>query len=103
MKHKQLLDAAHIVPDKEEAGIAAVTNDISLCKIHHAVYDQNFLGISPDYEVNINHSLLEEVDGPMLKHGFQEMHKTKLNLPRREENFPDKEKLEIRFEQFLTL
>jgi putative restriction endonuclease len=32
------------------------------------------MGIPPDYQVVINDELLDEIDGPMLKHGLQEMH-----------------------------
>ncbi len=34
--HSPLLDAAHIVADSHEAGIAAARNGLALCKIHHA-------------------------------------------------------------------
>jgi putative restriction endonuclease len=100
LKHVQLLDAAHIIPDTHELGKAVVPNGLSLCKIHHAAYDSNFLGITPDFEVRINAALLEEVDGPMLKHGLQEMHGRTLHLPKNELNWPGKENLEFRFERF---
>lgn len=70
LNHSELLDAAHIVPDSEDAGIAAVRNGLSLCKIHHAAFDQGFLGIRPDLVVEIRTDLLEEHDGPMLLHGL---------------------------------
>ena len=73
LHHGSLLDAAHIVPDTEPAGIPTTPNGLALCKIHHAAYDQNMLGVSPDYKVSINREVLAEVDGPMLKHGLQEM------------------------------
>ena len=66
LRHHQLLDAAHIVADREEAGIAAVRNGLALCKIHHAAYDCHVLGIRPDLVVEIRADLLAEVDGPML-------------------------------------
>jgi putative restriction endonuclease len=100
LKHVQLLDAAHIIPDTHELGKAVVPNGLSLCKIHHAAYDSNFLGITPDFEVRINADLLEEVDGPMLKHGLQEMHGRTLHLPQHEMNWPGKENLDFRFEKF---
>ena len=100
LKHVQLLDAAHIIPDAHELGKAVVPNGLSLCKIHHAAYDSNFLGITPDFEVRINADLLEEVDGPMLKHGLQEMHGRTLRLPKNEVNWPAKENLKFRFERF---
>ncbi len=100
LRHKQLLDAAHIIPDSHERGVALVTNGISLCKIHHAAYDGNFIGISPDYKVVVNSELLLEVDGPMLKHGIQEMHGRTLVLPKKENEWPERENLAFRFETF---
>ncbi len=100
--HSRLLDAAHISPDSESGGIAAVSNGLSLCKIHHAAFDGNYLGISPDLKVAINSSLLDEVDGPMLKHGLQEMHGATLSLPMGRANHPDRDKLSLRYERFLA-
>lgn len=100
LHHPELLDAAHILPDRHERGLPLVTNGISLCKIHHSAYDSDFLGIDPDYRVHINSALLDERDGPMLKHGLQEMHGGTLTLPRARADRPDKENLAERFEQF---
>ncbi|MFE5307985.1 HNH endonuclease [Isoptericola sp. NPDC056605] len=100
LKHGALLDAAHIVPDGHELGAPTVTNGLALCKIHHAAYDQNMLGVTPDYEVRISFGLLEEVDGPMLKHGLQEMHGRRLTLPRRRGDRPDRDHLAWRYERF---
>jgi hypothetical protein len=74
LRHVQLLDAAPIIPDGEERGNAVVTNGLSLCKIHHAAFDTNILGIRPDYSIEIRDDILLEVDGPMLKHGLQAHH-----------------------------
>lgn len=100
LKHAELLDAAHIISDSKPNGDPVVTNGIAMCKIHHAAYDRNLLGIRPDYQVVINSALLEEVDGPMLKHGLQEMHGAQLHLPRRRDSFPDKERLNVRYMEF---
>ena len=100
LRHGDLLDAAHIVADREETGLAIVTNGISLCKIHHAAYDRNLLGISGDYVVYINQRLLVETDGPMLKHGLQEMHGGRLTLPPRKGSHPDPGRLDARFTTF---
>lgn len=100
LQHGDLLDAAHITADAEETGLAVVTNGLSLCKIHHAAYDRNLLGISPEYRVEINRSLLEEIDGPMLKHGLQEMHGTTIQLPARRTERPERERLAARFDLF---
>jgi len=65
LRHSQLLDAAHIIDDAHEDGVAAVRNGLSLCKIHHAAYDAGILGISPGYEVSIREDILLEIDGPL--------------------------------------
>jgi putative restriction endonuclease len=101
LAHPELLDAAHILPDSHPKGRPVVPNGLSLCKIHHGAYDSNFLGIDPSYQVHINADLLLEVDGPMLRHGLQDMHGTTLTLPSKRAQRPDKANLEERFEQFL--
>jgi putative restriction endonuclease len=100
LQHAELLDAAHIIPDSEESGVASVVNGLSLCKIHHAAYDRRLLGITPDYEVRIDNELLDEVDGPMLRHGLQEMHRRPLRLPRRPADYPDRDALALRYQEF---
>lgn len=99
-KHAELLDAAHITADSDVGGDAAVTNGLAMCKIHHAAYDRDFLGITPDYTIKINEDLLQEVDGPMLKHGLQEMHDMKIVLPRRRADHPNRDRLAERFSKF---
>lgn len=100
LRHPQLLDAAHIIPDLEESGEPVVPNGLSLCKIHHAAYDSNFIGVSPDYEIIVREDILEEIDGPMLRHGIQEMHEQKIILPVERSSWPDRERLAVRFEKF---
>jgi putative restriction endonuclease len=102
LKHGQLLDAAHIIGDNKPHGIPVVENGLSLCKIHHAAYDANMLGISPDYEIRINPELMAETDGPMLRYGLQEMDRRRLALPERRGDFPSKERLAERFDEFRT-
>jgi putative restriction endonuclease len=102
LKHGQLLDAAHIIGDNKPHGIPVVENGLSLCKIHHAAYDANLLGISPDYDVRINRDLMAEIDGPMLRHGLQEMDRRPLALPKRRADYPSKERLAERFVEFRT-
>jgi putative restriction endonuclease len=100
LKHVSLLEAAHIIPDSHEDGVSTVTNGLSLCKIHHAAYDQNILGITPDYKAEIRMDILDEIDGPMLKHGIQEMHGKSIILPRSVNKQPDKELISRRYEEF---
>jgi putative restriction endonuclease len=103
LRHHQLLDAAHIVPDREEAGVAAVRNGLALCKIHHAAYDCHVLGIRPDLVVEIRADLLDEVDGPMLEHGLKGRHGQPLMaLPTVRAERPDRELLDRRYTRFRT-
>lgn len=100
LKHPELLDAAHIIPDNEEEGLPLVTNGLSLCKIHHAAFDKNIIGISADYEVHVREDILAEIDGPMLKFGLQSLNKQKIILPSRKAERPDRDRLAIRFDRF---
>jgi putative restriction endonuclease len=102
LKHGKLLDAAHIIGDDKPHGVPVVENGISMCKIHHAAYDANLLGVSPDFVVHINGDLMLEVDGPMLLHGLQEMSGRPLSVPNRPAERPSKDRLAERFEEFLT-
>jgi len=100
LKHARLLDAAHILPDTHVEGFARVSNGLALCKIHHSAYDNNFLGITPDYRVKVDEELMQEVDGPMLLHGLQEMDGRVIRLPRRKLDRPSQESLAERFDEF---
>ena len=53
LHHAELLDAAHIIPDGEPNGDPVVPNGLSLCKIHHAAYDVNLLGVRPDLMIEV--------------------------------------------------
>ncbi|HBS87433.1 MAG: hypothetical protein A2W91_00795 [Bacteroidetes bacterium GWF2_38_335] len=101
LKHRELLDAAHIIGDGEELGHPVIQNGLSLCKIHHAAFDNHIIGISPDYVVHVREDILHEIDGPMLKYGIQSMDKNKLILPKSHKHYPDKERLDKRFEGFM--
>jgi putative restriction endonuclease len=101
IKHRVLLDAAHIIPDSQTHGVPSVTNGLSLCKIHHAAYDAQLLSISPEYTVVINTTLLTEVDGPMLRYGLVERHNEGIFLPPRAERRPDRDRLAERHALFL--
>ncbi|MDR2255578.1 MAG: HNH endonuclease [Arthrobacter sp.] len=100
--HAELLDAAHIIPDSED-GEPIVTNGLALCKIHHAAYDRRFIGVDGDYKVHVRQSLLDEVDGPMLRHGLQEMHGQPLRaLPTSKLERPSRDALDVTFARFLA-
>lgn len=100
LHHAELLDAAHILEDRDERGKPEVPNGLALCGVHHGAFDANIMGISPDRMIHIRSDVLEEVDGPMLRHGLQEMHERPIILPRHRESWPSKEYLQERFERF---
>lgn len=100
LRHRELLDAAHILPDTHPRGEPVVPNGLSLCKIHHSAFDANIVGIRPDYVVEVRTDVLTERDGPMLRHGIQEIHRAALHVPRRVPLRPSLEHLEERYEEF---
>lgn len=100
LRHADLLDAAHILPDTHPRGDPVVPNGLALCKIHHAAYDRNILGVRPDLRVEVQPRVLAEIDGPMLRHGLQEMAGVTLLVPRRHDARPDRARLEERYKEF---
>ncbi len=101
LRHHELLDAAHIVPDSE-AGAPRVPNGLALCKLHHAAFDKLFVGVRPDGVIEVRRDILEEEDGPMLLHGLKRLHQTRLHAPRRIADRPDPDLLEIRYARFVA-
>ncbi|HJR45298.1 MAG TPA: HNH endonuclease [Actinomycetota bacterium] len=100
LKHIELLDAAHILPDGHPRGEPVIPNGLALCKLHHAAFDQNIIGIRPDFIIEIGEKILAEIDGPMLVHGLQGFHGAKIHVPRSQKNKPSSEFLEERYELF---
>jgi putative restriction endonuclease len=103
LKHHELLDAAHIVPDSDPEGEPRVSNGISLCKLHHAAFDKYFISVRPDYVIEVRRDVLIEEDGPMLRHGLQGMHEQRIQVPGRLNQRPDREFLDRRHRRFLEL
>ncbi len=100
LRHIELLDAAHILPDRDERGNPEVTNGLSLCRIHYRAYDVDILGVDPDYRIHLRRDVLDEIDGPMLRHGLQELHGERIQLPRSAGMKPRRAYLAERFESF---
>lgn len=103
LKHDELLDAAHILPDADPDGEPVVPNGIALCKLHHAAFDRFFLSVRPDYLIEIRQDVLHETDGPMLKHGLQGMHGQRIQFPTRMALRPSPDLLAQRHRRFLEL
>jgi putative restriction endonuclease len=101
LRERDLVQAAHIVPDPEPEGIAAVVNGLALCAIHHLAFDRNLLGVDPDGVIHIAGRLLREIDGPMLRTGLQGFHGERIELPHKPDDRPDPIRLQTRFERFV--
>lgn len=102
LRHQELLDAAHIIPDVEERGEPLVRNGLALCKLHHAAFDRHFLTVRGDYVIQVRQDVLDEDDGPMLLHGLKEMHDRRIQLPREQRDWPDPKRLEARWGKFMA-
>ncbi len=100
LRHRELLDAAHITADAEASGEPVVSNGLSLCKLHHAAYDRQFLTVRPDYTIEVRQSILDEEDGPMLLHGLKGMHERQIYVPREVSLQPDRDRLAERYAAF---
>lgn len=101
LRHEELLDASHIIPDGRPRGDPIIPNGLALCKLHHSAFDANILGVRPDLTIAVRADVLAESDGPMLVHGLQETHDQRIWVPRAHEHQPARDRLEERYEEFL--
>jgi putative restriction endonuclease len=100
LRRGELVESAHIVGDAE-GGEPVVPNGMALCKLHHAAFDRHILGVRPDLQIVVRDDILAEVDGPMLLHGLQGFHGSKLSvIPTRRAERPSEEFLEQRWQRF---
>ena len=100
LRHEELLDAAHIIPDSQPEGEPVVRNGLALCNLHHAAFDKFFVGLRPDYVIEVRPDILKEGDGPTLRHAIQELHGARIQLPRHLELRPDQDLLSKRYRLF---
>jgi putative restriction endonuclease len=101
LREPTLLDAAHIVVDADERlGQPIISNGVPLSKIHHAAFDGHLIGVDADYRIHVSERLLELHDGPFLELGLKTIAGQVIKLPRRNADYPDRDRLAFRFEQF---
>jgi putative restriction endonuclease len=100
LRHDELLDAAHILPDGHPKGEPIVPNGLALCALHHAAFDRNILGIRPDFIVEVRMDILREKDGPMLLHGLQGFQGKTILRPSSRALWPRVDFLAERYEEF---
>lgn len=97
----ELLEAAHIIPDSHELGLAEVQNGICLSRLHHKAFDAMLIGIRPDYTLVVSERLKAINDGPILEEGLKKMDGKVIWVPGAEEMKPSRSHLEMRWEHFL--
>jgi putative restriction endonuclease len=100
LRHDELLDAAHILPDSHPKGEPIVPNGLALCALHHAAFDRNILGIRPDFIVEVRMDILREKDGPMLLQGLQGFQGKTILRPSSRALWPRADFLAERYEEF---
>ena len=103
LKHRELLDAAHIIPDNLQESRSTIDNGISLCKLHHSAYNSFILGVTPDYIIQVREDILEEEDGPVLQHGLKGLNNSRLILPTSRTQWPSKDALAWRYDRFARM
>jgi putative restriction endonuclease len=101
LRHRELLDAAHIVPDSE-GGQPIVPNGIAMCRLHHGAFDHLLIGVRPDCRIEVRADVLAESDGPTLRHALQALHGQEITVPRQRAARPNPALLEVRYERFLA-
>lgn len=97
-----LIQAIHIVGwSEDEENRTNPQNGLCLNVLFHKAYDENLLGISPDYEIFISDRFwgerLKEVDSGTVNY-IRSFDRQKLILPRRFS--PDREMLALHFEKY---
>ena len=102
LRHRELLDAAHIIPDNVPESTSKIENGLSLCKLHHSAYDAFIIGVTPDYLLQVRLDILEEEDGPVLQHGLKGLHNLKLILPSLKSHYPSRDALAWRYDRFIS-
>jgi len=100
LRRDELLDAAHILPDADPRGAPVVPNGLALCKLHHAAFDRDLVGVRPDLVLEVRPDVRREKDGPTLVHSLQALHDAPMRPPRRPEARPRPEFLARRYERF---
>lgn len=97
-----LLEACHIVDwatDIENR--LNPSNGICLNVLFHKAYDKNYIGISPDYQVEVSDRLFDENTEPSgIRQFFMQYHQTTMRLPDR--FMPNKELLSNHYQQFIN-
>lgn len=84
----------------EQLGQPIVSNGLPLTKLHHAAFDAHLIGVD---RISASTSLTgfsRFYDGPFLELGLKGIVGQVIELPRRNQDRPDRDRLALRFERF---
>lgn len=103
INNTKLIHACHIVGwSEDEANRTNPQNGLCLNVLFHKAYDENLIGISPDYEVFVSEEFLgaklENVDD-ITKDYMRSVNKRKLIMPKR--FLPDRDLLAVHFDNYI--
>ena len=99
---KELLEASHIVDwSKDIDNRLNPSNGLCLNVLFHRAYDENLIGITPDYKIVISERLFDESDKPShITSFFSHYHNASIHLPDR--FLPNRELLDIHYQRFVN-
>lgn len=105
INNTKLLHACHIVGwQEDETNRTNPQNGLCLNVLFHKAYDENLIGISPDYEVYVSEDFygakLKEVDN-LTREYVMSYNNRKLIMPKR--FFPDRDLLAMHYESFCNI
>ena len=100
LRERELVQAAHIVPDAETEGVAAVVNGIALCAIHHLASTATCSASTPWASAHRRPAAARDrrADAAHRPAGFP---RGSITLSRRPQDQPDPHRLALRFERFV--
>lgn len=102
LNNMNLLHACHIVGwGEDESNRTNPQNGLCLNVLFHKAYDENLIGISPDYEIFVSEEFfgakIKEVDNTTIEY-IRGFNNRKLNLPKR--FLPDRDLLAIHYNNY---
>jgi len=97
LRERPLLDAAHIVADGADGGVASVKNGLSMCPTHHRAFDRHLLLVTSDYKIDIRRDLLSDASGEATKRYLLDFVGREIDLPRDKRYRPDPELLQTKW------
>ena len=85
---------------RPQLGQPIIPNGLPLSEIDHAAFDAHLIGIDPDFRIHVSDRLLDIRDGPFLELGLKGIVGQVIEMPRRREDYPDRDRLARKFERF---